>query len=279
MGLIATARFRRAAERALAVAEYTQHLESTLAHLVAIGEAHKSRFWNMAAAEGACRGMLVLSSNRGLCGGYNTLVVRLALNHWQQLKAEAGNLPVRVEVSGKRGASSLRFAQVPLAEVYTHLSESPKRTDVSMLAERYWQLYCRGELTRLDVVYMRMLSLSRQIPVVETLLPPAAPGMPKNDQLWPLPLAVDFDFYPSAGEVTDRLLEAVFSARLMRAVFDAAAAEQIARMTAMRAATENAEMMLSRLSLLYHRARQTQITSELLELMAAADALQRGGNS
>lgn len=275
MGLIATARFKRAADRALAVAQYARHLESLLEHLLLAGNLQQSPFWAVQPASDASSVVLVLTSNRGLCGGYNSAVVRMALGH---LEKKLGGLPqdrVRIEVSGKRGASMLRFTGLALGEVFTHLSERPQRSDVEVLAGRYWKSYCRGEIASLDVVYMRLHSLSRQVPCVETLLPFTSRSESEDGlrERWSLPPFFDFDIYPGSQEVVEELLPAVFEARLMRAIFDAAASEQIARMVAMRSATENAETMLSRLALLYNRARQTQITSELLELMAAAEAL------
>ena len=277
MGLIATARFKRAADRAIAVAEYTRHLESLLEHMVRVGMAQDSPYWAMEAAADAPCVVLVLTSNRGLCGGYNSAVVRMGLADLNEKIATLPRDGVRLEVSGKRGASMLRFLGLSLGAVFSHLSERPRRADVEALAQQYWEAYRRGELASLDVVYMRLQSLSRQIPCVETLLPfdKAWDWGESSRERWALPKVFEFDIYPESRTVVDQLLPAVFQARLMRAVFDAAASEQIARMVAMRSATENAETMLSRLAILYNRARQTQITSELLELMAAAEALQR----
>ncbi len=276
MALIATARFRRAADRALAAAVYAAHLESMLEHLRLAGVAEKSPVWRLPADAGATRCLLVLTSNRGLCGGFNTAVVKVAVHYWHQHLAARGAENARLEVSGKRGVSILRFAGLEPGEVYTHLSEKFRGEDVDLLAERYWMEYCHGRLLSLDVAYMQLQSLARQHPVVERLLPPAeATVRSLSRHMWDLPPFYEFDLLPSSAEVTTGLIGEVFRARLRWAVFDAAASEQIARMTAMRAATENAERMLSRLALLYNRARQTQITSELIELMSAAEALRR----
>lgn len=276
MGLIATARFRRAADRAIAVAEYTGHLESILEHLRAAEWAAKSPHWQITPCPEANRYVLLIASNRGLCGGYNTTLVRTFLAYWQKTTSASGQENWRVEISGKRAASMLRFSGVEAAEVYTHLAERLRSKDVDVLAERFWELYCQGKLASLDVIYMALESLSRQLPTVERLLPPAQAGGRRHKQpAWELPPFFEFELLPEGRRVVDWVLREVFCARLRRAFFDAAASEQIARMIAMRAATENAENMLSRLAMMYNRARQTQITSELVELMSAAEALQR----
>ncbi|MCS7238015.1 MAG: F0F1 ATP synthase subunit gamma [Thermoguttaceae bacterium] len=276
MGLIATARFRRAADRALAMADYTGHLESILEHLRVADWAHKSPYWRAPSGPEACRYVLLIASNRGLCGGYNTALVRVLAAYWQKHNLAGDGNRWRLEISGKRAASMLRFSGITPAEIYTHFGEKLRAEDVDVLAGRFWDLYLTGALASLDVVYMALETLSRQTPLVERLLPPAeAGGRIHKESAWELPTFFQFELLPEAIRATNWLIREVFFARLKRAFFDAAASEQIARMIAMRAATENAENMLSRLAMMYNRARQTQITSELVELMSAAEALQR----
>ena len=104
-----------------------------------------------------------------MCGGYNSGVLRLAFPAHQELLANVPN--VRLEVSGKRGISAFRFRKIAVAESYQQFDDQPKFLDVSQIADRYLDAYAQGKLDRLDVVYTKFLSASRQVPVVETLLP------------------------------------------------------------------------------------------------------------
>jgi F-type H+-transporting ATPase subunit gamma len=126
-------------------------------------------------------------------------------------------------------------------------------------------------LDRLEVAYTRFESPSRQQAVVETLLPLGELTSPKSEAGGDA--TVEYDFLPSAAEVIAELLPASFKNRLYKCFLDAAVSEQIARMVAMKAATENAEAMINTLSLAYNRARQGQITSEILEVVGGAEAL------
>jgi F-type H+-transporting ATPase subunit gamma len=179
----------------------------------------------------------------------------------------------RLEVSGKRGVSNFHFRGIELDETFTHFEDRPGYDEVEVLASRYLDEYLRGNLDRLDVVYTRFESLSRQSPVVETLLPlgqltggdeeeeDETAGQPRHD------------FLPSAESILDEVVPTSFKVKLFKCFLDAAVSEQVARMMAMKAATENADSMISHLSMAYNRARQGQITSDLLEIIGGAEAL------
>jgi F-type H+-transporting ATPase subunit gamma len=270
MELISTARFKRAMDRAIAASAYTRRITALVGHLARAG-LERSHPLLEPRTQTRQAALLVLTANRGLCGGYNSAVMRLANARWTVLRAQFS--AVRLEVSGKRGISAFRFRGVQPDERFTHFEDRPEYQEVELLADRCLDSYRVGPLDRLEVVYTRFESHSRQKAVVETLLPLAAPDEAAPEE--PSPAEVQYDFLPSAAAILDEVLPASIKVKLFKCFLDAAVSEQIARMMAMKAATENADAMISHLSISYNRARQGQITSELLEVIGGAEALRQ----
>jgi len=268
MELISTAQFKRAMDRAMAASAYTRRITALVGHLARAGlEVSHPLLEPRTGTRRAT--LLVLSANRGLCGGYNAAVLRLAYPRLEALRAECEE--VHLEVSGKRGISAFRFRRIQPDQRFTHFEDKPAYREVELLASRYLEDYQSGRLDRLDVAYTRFESLSRQKAVVETLLPLAALEAAAAEE--ESATEVQYDFLPSAASILDEVVPASFKVRLFKCFLDAAVSEQIARMIAMKAATENADAMISHLSISYNRARQGQITSELLEVISGAEAL------
>ena len=271
MELISTATFRRAMDRALAAASYTDRITQLVADLARSGtEVSHPLLQQRETPRNAC--LLVLSANRGLCGGYNGGVLRLAAARWEELNAAPGN--VRLEVSGKRGISGLRFRGMHADKSFTHFEDRPRFDEVNVLSNRYLEAFETGQLDRLDIVYTKFESLSRQYPVAETLLPIRDLHVEEEEEDEP---AVEsrYEFLPSAESILDEVVPLSFRIKLFKCFLDAAVSEQVARMLAMKAATENADQIIANLTVTYNRARQGQITNELLEVIAGADALSK----
>lgn len=269
MELIATARFKRAMDRATAAAAYTRRISALVSHLARQG-LEVSHPLLEPRPETRRAALLVLTANRGLCGGYNASAIRTAIADWRRLEAEVAES--RLEVSGKRGISAFRFRGLAAAEQYTHFEDRPTYDEVEVLANRYLEQFLAGEIDRLDVVYTRFESLSRMQPAVETLLPMGGvAGLEDEDEQTPAEL--QYEFLPSASSILEEVVPMSFKVRLFKCFLDAAVTEQIARMMAMKAATENADAMIGYLSRTYNRARQNQITSEILEVISGAEAL------
>lgn len=270
MELIATARFKKAMDRATEAAAYTRKIAEIVSDLsgAALSFSHPLLEGRETQQRSA---VLVMTSNRGLCGGYNGGVLRLAVPRMRELR-DAGQ-DVSLEVSGKRGLAFLRFQGETISHEYTHFEEKPTFDEVDELASRYIAAYVAGDLDRLDVAYTRFESSSRQSATIETLLPVGSldDGAADSDDDG---AAVDYEFLPSAGEILEEIVPASFKARLFKCFLDAAVSEQIFRMVAMKGATENAGEMIDTLSMQYNRARQTQITSELSEIIGGAAALE-----
>ncbi|MBL8818939.1 MAG: ATP synthase F1 subunit gamma [Planctomyces sp.] len=266
MELIATSRFKKAMDRATEAAAYTKKISEIVGDLGRANLKFSHPLLEKHATEK--KGiLLILTSNRGLCGGYNAGVLRLALAHYRELKGK--NVECSIEVSGKRGAKFLAFQKVPVAASYMGF-DTPQFADVDQLATRFISQYIAGEIDRLDIAYTRFESSSRQTAVVESLLPLSSlGGVPAAAAK----SSVDYEFLPSAQEILEEIVPAAFRAKLFKCFLDAAVSEQIARMVAMKGATENADEMAGSLKQQYNRARQAAITSELAEIIGGAAAL------
>ena len=272
MELIATARFKKAMDRATAATAYTQRITQLVVDLTKTGlEVSHPLLDSRAETKNAT--LLILTANRGLCGGYNSGVVRLAQQRREQLLDQTENL--QVEMSGKRGISAFAFRNLPVDAEHTHFEDRPGFDEVEVLANRYLDSYIAGTVDRVDVVYTRFISISRQTPVVETILPLSSlTGAEETDEDQSSAGESMYEFLPSAERILEEVVPASFRVKLFKCFLDAAVSEQVARMVAMKSATENAEQMIKDLSMLYNRARQGQITGELLELMGGVEALE-----
>ena len=267
MELISTAQFRRAMDRAVAATAYTRRITALVAHLAHAGlEVTHPLLQPRPEVKRAA--LLVLTANRGLCGGYNASVLRLAHARHRELRDTVPE--VRLEVAGKRGISAFCFRKIRPDEAFTHFNDKPSFAEVDVLANRYLADFLAGTLDRLDIAYTRYESASRQQAVVETLLPLHGLEAADDDAAAAEP---QYEFLPSAESILDEVVPTSFKVKLFKCFLDAAVSEQIARMVAMKAATENADSMISNLSMAYNRARQGQITSELLEIIGGAEAL------
>ena len=222
--------------------------------------------------------LLVLTSNRGLAGGYNGNVIRVATRTLQDYDTE--NVASRLEVSGKRGVAFCRFRRIPVDATYLQFEDRPQFDEVETLANHFIGMFLRGEIDRVDVAYTRFINSARQEAIVETLLPMTAGDVAATiqtkpgDGKAPAKTRVPYEFVPDAASILAEIVPVSFKIRLFKCFLDAAVSEQIARMVAMRGATENADDMVKQLTMLYNRARQAQITRELAEIIGGAAALE-----
>jgi F-type H+-transporting ATPase subunit gamma len=269
MELIANARFKRAMDRASAATAYTNKMTELVSDLAQGGL--KVSHPLLEPRPEPDRGLLlVLTANRGMCGGYNSGVLRAGVQQYQKLGKE---LPIlEIEVSGKRGINALKFRKIIPNQSFTHFDDQPKYEEVEELADRYLDEFVRGKLDRLDVAYTRFVSSARQEPVVETLLPLGSLAGTESGK-GPARGESKYEFLPSAESILEEVVPTSFRVKLFKCFLDAAVSEQIARMVAMKAATENADEMIRQLSMTYNRARQSQITGEIMEIIGGVEAL------
>jgi F-type H+-transporting ATPase subunit gamma len=277
MELIATARFKKAFDRASEAEAYTRKIAELAADLSA-NAGNLSHPLLEKRDEVKTEVLLVLCSNRGLCGGYNASILREASAQLQRDREEG--VTVQLELSGKRAITYYRYQGIPATQRYTHFEDKPSYDEVELLANRYIADYVGRRIDRVSVAYVKFLSASRQVAVVESLLPMttlaptssrAAAANPQAEQAGP---KIEYEFIPSAASILEQILPESFKIRLFKCFLDAAVSEQIARRVAMKAATENAGDIIKELSRKYNRARQAQITKEISEIVGGAAALE-----
>lgn len=267
MELIATARFKKAQDRASQADAYTRKIAELVADLGAT-VTNVSHPLLQKREKISTSLLLVLTSNRGLCGGYNAGILREAAAAFRGMRQEGVN--VKLEVSGKRGVTFCKYNAIPYEQGYTHFEDRPRFDEVEVLADRYLKEFIDGKIDRVQVAYSKFISAAVQRPVVETLLPLDQSGEEKKQEA---AKPVDYEFLPSAADILTQLLPESFKVRLFKCFLDAAVSEQIARRVTMKQATENADEMIKNLSREYNRARQANITKEILEVIGGAEAL------
>ncbi|HCK41944.1 MAG TPA: ATP synthase F1 subunit gamma [Planctomycetaceae bacterium] len=269
MELIATARFKKAMDRAAATASYTERITKLVADLTKAG-LEVSHPLLEPRDDTKRAGLLVLTANRGYCGGLNGNLLRAGMSRRDELSAIVSDL--QLEVSGKKGIKGMRFRGIEPDVEFTHFEDKPSFDEVDVLASRYLDAYITGKLDRLDVVYMKFHNVARQEVAVETLLPLGSLGEADAS-------AEDtggdsqYEFLPSPESILEEVVPTSFKVKLFKCFLDSAVSEQVARMIAMKGATENAGELIKALSMQYNRARQGRITSELMDLIGGVEAL------
>jgi F-type H+-transporting ATPase subunit gamma len=284
MELIATNRFRKALNRATEAEAYTRKIAELVADLgVTSEEASHPLLVRRDPVRKSL--LLVLTSNRGLAGGYNGNVLRVALARYQDNQTDGIETPL--EVAGKRGIGYFRFRKLVPEATYTQFEDRPQFHEVEVLADKYIKLYVSGSIDRLEVAYTQFVSSSRQVATVQTLLPIStadlgkagpsvrqsggAPADAKSSDKKSEPIT--YEFLPDAKSILEEIVPVSFKVRLFKCFLDAAVSEQIARMVAMGGATKNADDLVKSLTRQYNRARQSQITRELADIVGATSAL------
>ncbi|HUU97130.1 MAG TPA: ATP synthase F1 subunit gamma [Phycisphaerae bacterium] len=294
MQLIATARYQKCYQRAVASKPYTAKITEMAQAVVetnavrellrALEEQAGDGTPGAASAESDLTGrvlrllkpnegvgqsvLLTITSNRGLCGAYNASVLRSVVEHRERLLAD-GITPA-LEMVGKKGANYMRFLGHELAETITDIEDRIAYGRVAAMAERYMKLYEDHAVARVDVAYMRFHSVGVQRPTVVQLLPIEPPEATEAEAHRVRP---DFEFSPPPAVLLARLIPETVKVRLFQYFNDAIVSEQVARMLAMRAATDAAGDMIKYLTRQYNRARQTQITLELADIVGGAEAV------
>lgn len=274
MELIATARFKKALDRATEAEAYTRKITEMAADLSA-SATNVTHPLLQKRDEVRNTLFLVIGSNRGLCGGYNAGILREANQHIRQINSEGTTL--HLELSGKRPINFFRYQGIKPERTYTQFEEKPRFDEVEEIANRYIEGFISGQFDRVEVCYMKFLNAARQTPVVETLLPlsqSGGTGVSPVAEHSETKRPVEYEFLPSAVDILQELLPVSFKVRLFKCFLDAAVSEQIARRVTMKQATENADEMIKMLTRQYNRARQAQITKEIAEVIGGAAALE-----
>ena len=269
MELIATARFKKAMERASAATAYTDRITQLVADLTKTGLSVSHPLLEQREKVENAR-LIVLTANRGLCGGFNGNLIRTGLKQWDKLNEEVPNCTV--EIAGKRGIGGFKYRDVELDAEFTQFEDKPRFDEVDEIATRYLDDYAAGRIDRLDVVYTKFENAARQSVAIETLLPlgslDAVEEVDTDEGS-----SSNYEFLPSPESILEEVVPTSFKVKLFKCFLDSAVSEQIARRVAMKAATENADELIKSLSMQYNRARQGRITNELMDLIGGVEAI------
>jgi F-type H+-transporting ATPase subunit gamma len=265
MKLVAAARLRRAQEALIAARPYSEALARVADSLL------NAEGVDIAPAEDAKKSALVavIAADRGLCGGYNTNVIREGEQVRRNL--ERDGLEVRYYAVGKKAADHYKRTKAPIAVESTN--NLPRLATVELarlIAGRMLADFQSGAVSEASIVYTRFHSVLTQQPVYERLLPVTPPERRTGDEA---PASVDYLIEPSPQELVPVVVRSYLEAAVFHGLLEAEASEYGAKMTAMDSATNNAIDMINRLTLEMNRARQAQITKELMDIVGGAEAL------
>jgi F-type H+-transporting ATPase subunit gamma len=273
MQMIATAKFQKALKRAVAAKPYNRKVREMVGELAAsVGgnvEHPLLRPADPAAAKNRIA-LLVITSNRGLAGAYNGNILRNSMNFIRQRQGEQKQIDLYL--SGKKGASYFQFHKFQITQRFEQFADAPKFEDAAAVADQFMARFIAGEVDAVYVSYMNFVSSSSQKADVLTLLPlsgvAAAAQKDKEKKLTAV-----YDFYPEERALLDELLPLTVRTTLFQCFLDATTSENVARMVSMKSATDNADEMIKSLTMQYNRARQSQITTELSEIMGGVEAM------
>lgn len=266
MEMVATAKLKTAQRRVQSSGPYLDNLRLLMGEIGASG-VDVSRWPLFEVRPGKRTLLFVVTANRGLCGGFNTNLVRLARNTYRAKERDGHQM--HLFVAGKKGISALRFQGFPLERTYVdQLSDRPTPQDAEFFLEELITPFLKNEVDEVLVVYPHWESVGQQPPTVLRFLPIVPEGATA-------PAGVPPIFEPSAEEILDRLLP-LYGRQIMYSVLaEAVASEQVARRIAMKQATDNASDMVTSLTRRYNSARQALITKELAEIIGGSEALRK----
>lgn len=279
MQLIATARFQTSQRRATAAKPYAHKIAELVGELAqaAAASAGGSLDHPLLRTPTPARNrqlLLVLTSNRGLCGGYNSNLLRTAAAFLR----ETASQQIDLEVVGKKGNAYFRYTKTPVAAFHSQFTDNPAYAEVERLADRYIQAFTEGVYDAVRVVYMAFQSAARQSPAILPLLPlqnPLDVAKQQAPKLTDRPVGETlYDLSPTPAHLLSELLPIAVKTQLLQCFNEAAVGEHIARMVAMKSATDSATKMGRELTRRYNRARQAAITTELSEIIGGSAALE-----
>jgi F-type H+-transporting ATPase subunit gamma len=293
MRLVAAAKVRRAQEQVIATRPFADRLAQVLYGLQARLKFEEADLPLLKQRAIKKVGLLVITGDRGLCGGYNSSVIRRAEERINDLKKDG--IDYTLVLVGRKATQYFQRRDQPIEATYTNLEQVPTAAEASKVADELLSLFLSETVDRVELIYTRFVSLVSSRPVVQTLLPMDPQGLETpDDEIFRLTtrggefrverekaaastlpaLPQDMIFEQNPAEILEALLPLYLNNQLLRSLQESAASELAARMTAMNNASDNASSLISSLTLSYNKARQAAITQELLEVVGGAEALQ-----
>ncbi len=268
MEMVATSKLRTAQQRVTSSGPYLEQLQGLMREIGASG-VDVGRWPHFEQREGKRTLLFVMTSNRGLCGAFNANLIRLARNVYDE-KIAAGH-DVKLYMTGRKGITAMRYQGVALERSYIdEMSDKPTPEDAAFFLKELSQPFLDGEVDEVVLIYPHWISMGKQPPTVLRLLP-IAPDESEEDAKAPVGVAPLFE--PSPEAILDQLLPLYLRQTIYSVLAEAVASEQLSRRMAMKLATDNADELVTSLTRQYNSARQAQITKELSEIIAGAEAL------
>lgn len=263
MEMISAAKMRKAQDRMTLSRPYATRIRQVISHLASARPEYQHPYLNV--RENNRAGFMIVTSDRGLCGGLNSNLLKTALLETKALQQENVEIDLCL-IGNKAEAFFKRYGGRIVAEA-NHLGDAPKVEDLIGIVKVMLDSYDAGTLDSLYIVYNEFISTMSQKPKVLQLLPIVATKEPEMAQHW------DYIYEPDARDLLTLLLQRYIESQVYQAVVENIACEQAARMVAMKNATENAGELINGLQLAYNKARQAAITQELAEIVSGAAAV------
>jgi F-type H+-transporting ATPase subunit gamma len=272
MELVAAAKLRRAEARIEALRPYAERMRELM---IGTARATPSRGFPLLEERESEQAVAIvpLTGDRGLAGGFNAQIIRRSLALEREVRGRGAY--VKWLVTGKKGRSTLRFRRYEIEQAWVDFTDRPAYSDAEAIANKLSELFTEREVDRVVVVYNHYVSPLTQTVSVEDVLPiPRSALEDEEDKsAYEIALEGDFIYEPEPDLILNRLLPTYLETTIYRALLESTASEHGARMTAMRNASKNAGELIDSLTLEMNRARQAEITQEILEVVAGADAL------
>ena len=272
MELIAASRIVKAQQRVHAAVPYSQQITEVVKDLAAAGGDVRSPILT-GRDEVRTKCYVVMTADRGLCGGYNAGVLRAAEG---EIKADvlAGKQYCIITI-GRKAETYFRFRGYTMAANFAGFSDNPTYADAKAIGQDVMRRYADAEVDSVELIYTRFISAGSQ-EVVQRPLVPLERELVKGGDVHAVPAGAGYEFEPDPSAILDTLLPRYVEARIYAALLNAAASEHAFRQRAMKSATDNAEELIKNLSRIMNRARQDSITTEIMEIVGGAEALGGG---
>ncbi|CAG4910525.1 F0F1 ATP synthase subunit gamma [Paraburkholderia saeva] len=273
MEMVAASKMRRAQERMRAARPYADKVRDIAAHMSRANPEYRHPF--MVTNDGAkTAGIILVTTDKGLCGGMNTNVLRASLQRFKEL--EAAGKSIEATAIGTKGLGFLNRLRANVVSNVVHLGDTPHLEKLIGAVKVQLDLYSEGKVSAVYLAYTRFINTMKQEPVIEQLLPLSAEDFERKDESGETVTpntSWDYIYEPDAQAVVDELLVRYVEALVYQAVAENMASEQSARMVAMKAASDNAKTVINELQLVYNKSRQAAITKELSEIVGGAAAV------
>ncbi|CAB3786889.1 ATP synthase gamma chain [Paraburkholderia ultramafica] len=271
MEMVAASKMRRAQERMRAARPYADKVRDIAAHMSRANPEYRHPF--MVSNEGAkAAGIVLVTTDKGLCGGMNTNVLRASLQKFKELEGQGKT--IEATAIGSKGLGFLNRLRAKVVSNVVQLGDTPHLEKLIGAVKVQLDLYSEGKVSAVYLAYTRFVNTMKQEPVIEQLLPLSAEQFEHTEDDGTTPSTQwDYIYEPDAQAVVDELLVRYVEALVYQAVAENMASEQSARMVAMKAASDNAKTVINELQLVYNKSRQAAITKELSEIVGGAAAV------